>query len=186
METQTIKKRSTDYTKSESKMLTGMFNDRESAERAYNNLSKRGYTPEEINLIMSDETRKKHFVDKNGETKIGNKAKEGAGAGSLIGGAVGTAVGIIAAIGTSLVLPGLGLIVAGPIVAGLAGAGAGGIAGGLIGALVGAGIPEDRAKLYEKGVKDGRIVIGVHPRNEEEAKFLENDWRTNKAEEIYH
>lgn len=84
-----------------------------------------------------------------------------------------------------MLIPGLGLIVAGPIVAGLAGAGAGGIAGGLIGALVGAGIPEDRAKLYEKGVKDGRIVMGVHPRNDEDAKFFENDWRSNKAENIY-
>lgn len=185
METKTVNQKFADTKTSESKMLTGMFNDRESAERSYNTLSKRGYSKDEINLIMSEDTRKKHFVDKNGETEIGNKAKEGAEKGTVIGGVVGTAVGIIAAIGTSLVLPGLGLIIAGPIVAGLAGAGAGGLAGGLIGALVGYGIPEDKAKLYEKGIKDGRIVMGVHPRNEEDANFFENDWKTNKGEEIY-
>jgi hypothetical protein len=183
METTTKNQINTDSKKIEGKMLTGMFNDRESLERSYNKLSERGYTNDEINLIMSDETRKKHFA--HDESELGTKAKEGAGTGSLIGGAVGTAVGIIAALGTSLVLPGLGLIIAGPIVAGLAGAGAGTITGGLIGALIGAGIPEDKAKLYETGVKNGRIVMGVHPRNEEDAKFFETDWRTNKGEDIY-
>ena len=76
--------------------------------------------------------------------------------------------------------------VAGPIAAGLAGAGAGGITGGLIGALIGAGIPEERAKLYEKGVKDGRIVMGVKPRNKEDAEYFQNDWRNNKGEEIHY
>mgnify|MGYP003381339126 CR=1 FL=1 len=46
-----------------------------------------------------------------------------------------------------------GIVLAGPIAAGLAGAGAGGITGGLIGALIGSGIPEERAKVYESGVK---------------------------------
>jgi hypothetical protein len=183
METTTKNQKNTDNKKTQGKMLTGMFSDRESLERSYNKLAERGYTKEDINLVMSDETRKKHFA--HDETELGNKAKEGAGKGSIIGGAVGTAVGVIAALGTSLVLPGLGLIVAGPIVAGLAGAGAGTITGGLIGALIGAGIPEDRAKLYETGVKDGRIIMGVHPRNEEDAELFENDWRTNKGENIY-
>jgi hypothetical protein len=183
METTTKNQKSADNKKTEGKILTGMFSDRENLERSYNTLTERGYTKDEINLIMSEETRKKHFA--HDETELGNKAKEGAGTGSLIGGAVGTAAGIIATLGTSLVLPGLGLIIAGPIVAGLAGAGAGAITGGLIGALIGAGIPEDRAKLYETGVKNGKIVLGVRPRNDEDAKHLENDWRTNKGEEIY-
>lgn len=188
METKIIEKdqkQMSDNMKTDRGMLTGMFNDRDTAERSYNSLRNKGYSDKEISLIMSDDTRKKHFTHENGETKIGNKAAEGAGKGALIGGTVGTAAGIIAAIGTSLVIPGLGLIIAGPILAGLAGAGAGGVAGGLIGALVGSGIPEERAKLYERGVKDGKIVVGVHPRNEEDAKFFESDWRTNKGEEIY-
>ncbi|MDP1815482.1 MAG: hypothetical protein Q8K92_13625, partial [Leadbetterella sp.] len=102
-----------------------------------------------------------------------------------IGGTVGAIAGIIAAVGTSIVIPGLGLVVAGPIAAGLAGAGAGGITGGIIGALVGSGLPEDRAKLYESGVKSGNIVMGVHPHNDEDAKYFEDNWRTNRAEEIH-
>jgi hypothetical protein len=166
-------------------MLTGMFSDRESTEHAYNTLHERGYTKDDINLVMSDETRKKHFSGDVKETEIGTKAAEGAGKGSAIGSTVGAIAGVIAAIGTSLVIPGLGIVIAGPIAAGLAGAGAGGITGGIIGALVGSGIPEERARLYESGIKDGNIVMGVKPRNDEDAKYFENNWRTNKAEEIH-
>lgn len=167
-------------------MLTGMFRDRESTENAYNTLHERGYTKDDINLVMSDETRKKHFSGDVKETELGTKAAEGAGTGSAIGGTVGAIVGVIAAIGTSIAIPGLGIVLAGPIAAGLAGAGAGGITGGVIGALVGSGIPEERAKLYETGIKSGNIVMGVNPRNGEDAKYFENNWRTNQGEEIHY
>ncbi|WP_432671736.1 hypothetical protein [Flavobacterium sp. SM2513] len=166
-------------------MLTGMFADRDSTERAYSSLSERGYTNDEINLLMSDDTREKYYSDKNDHSDLGTKAAETAGTGSAIGGTIGAIVGVIAAIGTSVVIPGLGIIVAGPLAAGLAGAGAGGITGGIIGALVGSGIPEDRAKVYESGIKDGHVVLGVHPRNEEDADYFENNWRTNQAKDIY-
>lgn len=174
--------------KSNQNMLTGMFSDRDSAENAYTSLNKRGYTKDDINLLMSDDTRKKYFAHdkKEDETELGNKAMEGAGKGSVIGGTVGAIAGVIAALGTNLILPGLGLIIAGPIAAGLAGAGAGGITGGLIGALVGAGIPEDRAKVYESGVKNGKIVMGVKPRNEDDAKFFQEEWQKHKAEELHY
>jgi len=87
-----------------SKMLTGMFSDRESTESAYDILHKREYNTDDINLVMSDETRNEHFS--KGETEVGTKAMEGAGTGSAIGGVVGAAVGVIAAIGTSIVIPG--------------------------------------------------------------------------------
>ncbi|MGB8509204.1 MAG: hypothetical protein WCD76_12525, partial [Pyrinomonadaceae bacterium] len=69
--------------------------------------------------------------------------------------------------------------------AGIAGAGAGGLTGGLIGALVGSGIPEDRAKEYESGIKEGGIVMGVNPRTDEDAEYFENEWKTNRGESIY-
>lgn len=166
-------------------ILTGMFADRESTEKAYTTLQNRGYSNDDINLIMSDDTRKKHYSNENDHSDLGTKAAETAGTGSAIGGTIGAIVGVVAALGTSVVLPGLGLIIAGPLAAGLAGAGAGGIAGGLIGALVGSGIPEDRAKVYESGVKEGNVVLGVHPRNDEDADFLEEDWRSNQGKDIY-
>ena len=168
-----------------SRMLTGMFRDRDSAERAYSSLHTRGYSKDDVNLVMSDETRKKHFGDDSGHSDLGDKALEGAGAGSAIGGTLGAIVGAVAAIGTSVALPGLGLVIAGPLAAGLAGAGAGGLTGGLLGALVGSGIPEDRAKEYESGVKEGGIVMSVHPRSEEDARYFENEWRNSNGQSIY-
>ena len=131
-------------------ILTGMFSNRESAERAYNTLYERGYTKDDVNLIMSDDTKKRHFSYENDHSDLGTKAAETAGTGSAIGGTVGAIVGVIAALGTSIILPGLGLVIAGPIAAGLAGAGAGGIAGGLIGALVGSGIPRSEERRVGK------------------------------------
>lgn len=167
-------------------ILTGMFPDKDSVERGYNTVSERGYASNDIHIIMSDDTRKKYYSGDSKDTVIGTKAAEGAGKGSAIGGAIGAAAGIVAAIGTSLVIPGLGLIIAGPLAAGIAGAGAGGITGGIIGALVGSGIPEARAKIYESGVKDGHTVIGVHPRNAEDAEYIKKSWKENNAQEIHH
>lgn len=175
----------TGRTDSDGRMLTGMFRDRQSTEKAFNTMQERGYTNDDINLVMSDETRKKHFSKDDNDTELGTKAAEGAGKGGAIGGTVGAVVGVIAAIGTSIAIPGLGIVIAGPIAAGLAGAGAGSITGGIIGALVGSGIPEERAKLYESGIKEGNIVMGVNPRNSEDAKYFENNWRTNRGEEIH-
>jgi len=178
-------KRNTSEDQNSDRYLTGMFQDRESAEKVYTGLQERGYTKDDINLVMSDETRKKYFDDKDDVTDLGSKALEGAGAGSAIGGTVGAIAGIIAAVGTSILIPGLGLVIAGPIAGGLAGAGAGGLTGGIIGALIGAGIPEDRAKVYEAGLKDGRILIGLKPKNQEDANYFEEDWRKNKGEDVY-
>jgi hypothetical protein len=168
-----------------SRMLTGMFNDRKSAESAYSALESRGDSKDDVNLMMTDETRKKHFNDEEMDTDLGTKAAETAGKGSVIGGTAGAVIGAIAAIGTSVLIPGLGLLVAGPIAAGLAGAGAGSLAGGIVGALIGSGIPEDRAKEYEEGVKNGRIVMGVNARNDEDADYFEQHWKDNQAEGLY-
>ena len=172
-------------TKTKSRMVTGLFPDRESAEGAYGSLTSRGYSEKDVNLVMSDETRNKHFAVDNRETELGNKALKGAGTGAGIGGAVGATLAAIAAIGTTLALPGLGLLIAGPLAAGLAGAGAGGATGGLIGLLVGAGIPEERVKDYEEGIKKGGILMGVTPRSPEDAEYFEQDWKKNRAESIY-
>jgi uncharacterized protein (TIGR02271 family) len=124
--------------------------------------------------MMSDETRNSQYA--TGDTELGSKAAEGTATGAGIGGTLGAIIGAIAAIGTSVLLPGLGLIVAGPLAGALVGAGAGGLTGGLLGALVGSGIPEEHAAEYETGIKSGGTVLGVQPRNAEDAAFLEREF----------
>jgi uncharacterized protein YjbJ (UPF0337 family) len=159
--------------------VTGLYNSPESASRAYNSLTAdHGYRADDINVLMSDDTRQRYFGDVKAGTELssGTKAAEGLGKGSAIGGGIGAALGALFAVGTSIVVPGLGLVVAGPIAAALAGLGAGGATGGLVGALIGAGIPEDRVPVYENGINSGGIVIGTRARDEAHAAQLERDF----------
>ena len=162
--------------------VSRVFRDRESADRAYHELSERGYNKDDVNVLMSDQTRDRYFTDSNVETELGDKVAENAGKGSLIGGGIGAAVGALAAIGTNVLLPGLGLIVAGPLAAGLAGAGAGAATGGLIGVLTGAGVPEDEATRYSKDIEDGGIYMGFKPRNEDDARYTYDRWHSDSRE----
>ena len=168
------------------KMVTGLFSDRASAESAYESMHARGYGRDDVNLVMSDDTRKTHFGTTQGvQTELGSKAAEGAGVGGAIGGTVGAILAAIAAVGTTIAIPGLGLVIAGPLAAAIAGAGAGGAAGGLVGALVGWGIPEERVERYEAGIKQGGILMGVRSRSDDDATFLAEDWKKNRAADVY-
>jgi hypothetical protein len=165
-------------------MMTGMFRDRDSAERAYGSLTSRGYGKDDVTLLMSDEARRRHFGEDSPRTELGTKAAEGAGIGAVVGGGLGALLGALAAAGT-IALPGIGLIALGPIAAALAGGATGAVGGGLVGALIGTGIPEERAREYDRGLREGNIVMGVTPRTDEDAAHFENEWRACRGEGIY-
>lgn len=167
------------------RLVTGLFPDRASAEAAYNSATARGYNTDDVDVVMSDDTRKRHFVSAGTETELGNKAAEGAGIGGAIGGTIGAVAAAIAAIGTSIAIPGLGLVVAGPLAAAIAGAGAGAASGGLVGALVGWSMPEERVKQYEEGVKNGGILMGVRAKNDEDADHFAQNWKDANGQHVY-
>lgn len=166
------------------RLMTGMFRDRESAERAYECVTSRGYTDKDVSLLMSDDTRTRCFPrDTVMKTDLGTKAAEGAGIGGVAGAGIGALLVGLAAAG--IAVPGLPIIAMGPLAAALAGGGTGGVVGALIGALVGYGIPEERAKLYEQGIHEGGIVFGVAPRSVEDADYIEHGWTKARGEQIY-
>ncbi len=160
------------------KLMTCLFKDSLSAGKAYNATLKFGYTNDEINVLMSEETKKIHS-NKSISTAPDptDEAINGAGVGGSLGVTTGAITGAIMAIGTLLAISGFGLVIAGPLAIGLAGASAGGIAGGLVGALINAGVPESHAKICEDEIKNGSILIGVIPHSEADRKLLETDWR---------
>lgn len=162
--------------------VSRVFRTREEADRAYEDLHGRGYTKDDVNVMMSDSTRDRYFTNSDTHTDLDDKVAENAGKGSLIGGGIGAVVGAVAAIGSNVLLPGLGLVIAGPLAAGLAGAGAGAATGGLVGALTGAGVPEDEAKIYENEIKDGGIYMGYKPKNEEDARYTYERWYNDDTE----
>jgi hypothetical protein len=166
-------------TTQKTKLVTGLFKNKVAAEAAVDALLKRGYSRDDISVLMSDATRSKEFA-----LQTRTHAADGAGIGGAVGGAVGAVLAAIAAVGSTIFLPGINLVIAGPIAAALAGAGAGGATGGLIGGLIGAGIPEYRAKVYDAGLRGGGILLGVEARSDEEIEKLEELLQAMGAEHV--
>src|SRR5215467_5720925 len=111
------------------KMVTGVFRDRLDAEQALDFLHSKGYDRNSINVLMSDKTAPLGTSTDQPVHTASSAVAEGASLGGVIGTAVGATVAAVAAIGTSIAIPGLGLIVAGPLAAALAGGGAGAVTG---------------------------------------------------------
>ena len=164
--------------------VTAVFMTKDSSEKAYGELMDRGYKPDEITVLISDETRDVHFQERQ-DTDLTKKALENAGLGSAIGGTVGAVTGAIAAIGTAVVVPGLGIAVAGPILASLTGAGAGGLTGGIIGALVGSGVSQRHAEHYDKSLKEGGIIIGFKPKTVQDRMDIITAWNSYGGRQIH-
>ena len=85
------------------RLMTGMFRDRESAERAYECVTSRGYTDKDVSLLMSDDTRTRCFPrDAVAKTELGTKAAEGAGIGAVAGAGIGALLVGLAAAGIAV------------------------------------------------------------------------------------
>ncbi len=136
-------------------LITGLFDNEAAAENAVSQLHQLGYGQSEINIIMKDRGAAQNMAH-----DTGSRTMEGVGEGAAIGGTVGAVLAGLLAVG-SVVIPGIGLLAAGPLAAALAGAGAGGLAGGLLGGLVHAGVPDDVAPYYERGLTTGGVVVAV-------------------------
>ena len=165
-------------------IMTGMFRDRESAERGYECLRTRGlhgsrreppHVGGHAEPALPEGRPEKDRARHEGRGGRGHRRRHGRRPRRA-------PVGLAAA---GIAVPGLPIIAMGPLAAALTGAGTGGALGALIGGLVGYGIPEERAKVYEQGVREGGIVFGVTPRTPEDADYIERGWTDARGEQIY-
>jgi len=136
--------------------VVGLFRSQPQAERAIHDLKDAGFPDDRIGVVMQDPEQQQQL-----SADMGTKAGEGAAMGALGGGVLGGVLGLLAEAG-ALVIPGIGPIIAGGALAStLAGAGIGAAAGGLLGTLAGMGVPEEEARHYERGVREGGILVTV-------------------------
>lgn len=168
-------------------MVTALFNDATGVERAYEAALSRGYSRDDINLVLSEETRRRHFTVAEVETDLADKAAQSteknpekkqsvpSKLGGPAGGTAATIAPALAAIGSAALLP--GLIFAGPIAVAIAAGAAVGVAGGLVGALTNWGIPKTRVEEYESQIRNGGVLIGVKARSDDDATHLQNEWQ---------
>jgi uncharacterized membrane protein len=151
------------------KLTAGVFESRDSAEKAINHLHNQFNIPtSDISFIYRNVDGEVREVDAG---SISSKTPgEGAKKGAAIGGTLGALIGLAVVAG---VVPVVGpILAAGPIVTALgitgavgtaaAGALTGAAAGGLIGALANMGIGQEHARRYEDRVKAGNILLIVY------------------------
>jgi len=111
-------------------LMTALFTDHASAECAYASLAARGYTPADVRLHMSSETRDRLLA-----SAVRRRERDGA----------------IAA---------------------------------LVTALVTRRLPPERAALYNEGVREGGIVMGLTPNTRGDAEELQQEWQAAGATQV--
>ena len=135
-------------------IVVALFEERSEAEGAIRDLKNAGFTNEQIGVATQDRVE----AETAGSEGSAVGLAEGAAAGALTGGVIGGLVGLV----SSLLIPGLGpLVVGGVLASTLMGMGVGAATGGLIGALVGMGVPEEDARYFDAGLRDGRTLLTV-------------------------
>jgi len=141
--------------------VVGIFDDQSDAERAIEALRQAGFTEKQIGFI------RRGGENVEGTTAIDEKeghTGSGIASGALIGGLIGAAA--------ALLIPGVGPVLAGGVLASTLGATAAGgavvgavggaVAGGLIGALTNMGVPEEEARYADEQFQAGRTIVTVN------------------------
>jgi hypothetical protein len=137
--------------------MIAVFDDRRAAEQAVVDLEQAGFRSQELGYILpgSESVQGGMITDATGV-----KDRTGAISGMVTGGMVG---GILAA-AVALVLPGIGPIVAGGVLASFFGGAIAGTAiGGILGALRGLGLSEEEAARYDEQFQAGKAIVAVRP-----------------------
>jgi uncharacterized membrane protein len=147
------------------RIIVAIFEESSEAEDAIRDLKNAGFTNEQIGVATQDRAGGVRSASGEGtvvdETATG--LAEGAATGALTGGVIGGLVGLI----SSLLIPGVGpLVVGGVLASTLLGMGVGAATGGLIGALVGMGVPEEDARYFDAGLRRGKTLVTVNTTNE--------------------
>lgn len=136
-------------------VLLGLFADSKNAGSAVAELKEKGYIKEISVLARNSKTDTDVYEVKQDVT-------EGAAVGATVGVATGLLAGLFSGI-SMVAVPGLGLLIGGPLAAllGLAGGVVGSVGGGLLGALIDFGVNEATAEVYDKAIQRNEVLIGV-------------------------
>lgn len=148
--------------------LVGVFEDRLAAERAVDELERANFKNDQVGFAIRGSD-----VAHGGMISDAQGTKDGRGA--ITGAATGAGLGAILGAAAAMLLPGIGPVVAGGILAmAFGGAVAGTAVGGIFGAMTGLGISEEEAKYLETEFHSGRAIVAVKagPRAAEAAEIM--------------
>ena len=153
------------------KTVTGIFTSRRAAQAALAELQKSGFDSTEISFLTPETSDAEINAV---PTTDGEQPGMGSAIGGVVGGAVGLSGGVqIAAAISSVLVPGVGTVLAmgfaGAALAGVAGAIGGAKAGSVVEDALTEGLPKDELYFYIDELKKGRSVIIC--RTDDEAKL---------------
>jgi hypothetical protein len=166
--------------------VAAIFNSRADAERAVEHLRSAGISEDEISLLTPGTSQKE--LDEVPTTET-----EQPGMGKALGGAVGGALGVAGGLHlgsavASLVVPGVGPILAAGIVGaallGAGGAATGAAVGGALEDSMARGLPHDELFVYEDALRRGRTVIIVVADDEPQAEAARGVFSQSGAESV--
>jgi len=135
--------------------LVAVFEDRSAAEYAVDALEEAGFTHDHIGYVIrgTDAVAGGMIHDADGAKDI-----RGAAAGIITGGIVGGVLATAAAV----LIPSVGVAIAGGVLASFFGGTVAGMAvGGILGALRGLGVSEEEAQFYQKQFHEGKAIVAV-------------------------
>jgi hypothetical protein len=140
----------------------GVFSSVEKAHQAVQNLLGAGFTKDQITVVCSDKHREKLFQEFEHQDPAGTTTPEKA----VAGGAVGAAVGGLAAI-VLAVTGGIAFLIAGGVI--VAGATT---FGTLVGAMMSRGVEKELANFYDQEVEKGKLLVAAEDEGPHSAAHL--------------
>ncbi len=146
-----------------------IFRDSKAAGEAVSELSNQGYT-KDVSVVAKNAN--------NTEVQT-HEVKQDVSDGTALG-----ALGALLVGAASFVVPGVGLLVLGPLATVLSGTAAGAITGGVVGALVDWGVPDEQAKDYEERIMRGEVLVAVTAGEDKEMQ-VNQTFNKYGAEETY-
>jgi len=153
-----------DTKKSKTPVRVGVFARLARADEAVHALVDAGFAKEEITVICPT-CSADDFSQYTRREPAGAHTPAAAAAGGAIGALLG---GLVAVTGITLT-GGAGLLVAGPMLAAMAG---GAVAGGFVGAMTTRGLEPEMVNFYDQAVQKGKILVGVECRGANAAARL--------------
>jgi hypothetical protein len=167
--------------------VAGIFNSRADAERAAAALRSLGITDERISTLAPGTT------DEELDAAVSTTETEQPGMGTAVGGVVGGAMGVaggatMGVAAASLLIPGIGPVIAAGIIGaallGAGGAAAGATAGTALEDAVAPGLPHDELYVYEDALRQGRSVVIAVAEDEPQEEAARNVLAQAGAESI--
>ena len=167
--------------------VAGVFDSRADAERAVAGFQAAGFPPDRIAFLTPGTT------DAAAEAAVETTETEQPGMGAAMGGTVGGAMGVaggasLGAAAASLLIPGVGPVIAGGIIGaallGVGGAATGAAAGAALERELAEGLPHDELYLYEDALRKGRSVVIAFADDTDSAEQARNVLAQAGAESI--